>query len=215
MTDVSVVVPHYGDDRLLDQCCDALNRYSPDVELIVVDNNRRNVGFAAGCNQGFARSTGDVVVFLNNDCFVHEGWLPPLLSALAEPAVGAAGALLFYPDGRIQHAGVDLGMVDGVLTAWNVQGPAVGGPVRAVTGALMAVRRDAFVEVGGFDEGYWCGYEDVDLCLALGAAGWEVRFVPESTATHLESVSGAERWRAVRANVQRLQDKWATREVAR
>jgi GT2 family glycosyltransferase len=81
------------------------------------------------------------------------------------------------------------------------------GPVTAVTAAVMAVRRAAWDQVGGFDEGYWNGYEDVDLCLRLRAAGWSVFYEPASTLVHAESVSGPERFSAAAANIARLQ-RW-------
>lgn len=208
---VSVIIPHYGRGELLSACLSALWFNTDPFELIVVDNNEQNRGFAAGCNEGAKRSTGDLLVFLNNDTEVRAGWLPPLIETLSDPAVAIAGCKLLYPDGRVQHAGVDLYMVGDTLTASHAN-PALADSrrkVEAVTGACLAIWRDCFEEFCGFDEGFWNGYEDVDLCLKAGDRGWQVWYEPRSVVMHHESASGPERWRGVQQNVARLNDKWA------
>jgi GT2 family glycosyltransferase len=80
--------------------------------------------------------------------------------------------------------------------------------VDAVTGACLAIRRTDFEMLGGFDECYWNGYEDVDLCLTARAYGGTVVYEPASVVIHHESQSGPERWTGVAANVARLRDKW-------
>jgi GT2 family glycosyltransferase len=69
------------------------------------------------------------------------------------------------------------------------------------------IRSEAFQDVGGFDEGYWNGYEDVDLCLAMGAKGWRIVYKPASVLMHHESASGAERFAKWEANVERLETR--------
>lgn len=219
---VSVVIPHYGPEELLRACLAALWAYTqPEMEVVVVDNgtghemdadvvvrNPDNAGFAAACNQGAAVAGGDHIVFLNNDTEVQPGWLEPLVTQL-ETGAGAVGSLLLYPDGKIQHAGVDIFRdTNGVLVAENRRSRHPRGKVDAVTGACLAIRRDVFFELGGFDEGYLNGYEDVSLCLSLRRAGYRVVFEPASVVTHHESASGPERWVAVRRNVRRLQEQW-------
>jgi GT2 family glycosyltransferase len=140
-----------------------------------------------------------------------------MVALVARPQVGAVGAKLLYPSGKVQHAGVGLGIggVAGHLF-YNAGADDPGyfgrlqlvSKVSAVTGACLAIRRSDFELFGGFDEGYWNGYEDVDLCLAVRAAGGTVVYEPTSVVTHLESQSGPERWTGVAANVARLRDKW-------
>lgn len=179
--------------------------------MAVAQRNPVNVGFAAACNQGAAISTADVLVFLNNDTVCHEGWLGALLAPFADPAVGITGARLTYPSGAIQHAGVtvDFTRPHG-CEAQNIRlDLAVGDyDVAAVTGACLAIRHDLFTDVGGFDVGYWNGYEDVDLCLKAAAFGYRIRYASQAHVTHLESQSGHERWSAVTANIDRLRAKW-------
>lgn len=215
--DVSIVIPLFNRWDLTADCLAALNRAGGTFELVMVDNGStdetatqrvavrcdRNRGFAAACNMGAQYASGDVLVFLNNDTEPQRGWLPPLVAGLDQYAV--AGARLTYPDGRIQHSGVavDFTRPPGA-EAWGLHDDGPTGMRDAVTGACLAIKRDDFLALGGFDTGYWNGYEDVDLCLKAGGA-W---YVAESNVIHHESQSGPERWRAVSENVHRLRAKW-------
>lgn len=223
-------------------CLMSLAASAPDAEVVVVDNgsgeetrgllqawaagagegpggNRRlvrldaNAGFARGCNAGAGRAAGDVLVFLNNDTFVLEGWLAGLLRPLAEPDVAIAGSRLLYPDGTLQHAGV----------AFDPAGPHhvfVGLPgdfppalsdrdLQAVTGASMAVRRAWFEDAGGFDTAYTNSFEDIDLCLRARAAGLRVVYAPGSVAYHFESVSAGRVGPTDMVNYDLFRERWA------
>jgi GT2 family glycosyltransferase len=217
----SIIVAHFGSREYTDACLFALEQHTEDYELIVVDNgtgdtfeadivirNHENRGFAVACNQGVAAASYDACVLLNNDTEVRAGWLDPLLKVLEEPDVGAVGAHLVYPDGTDQHGGVRLFWDRGVLTAENIKARGVRQDMEAVTGACMLVDKQKFFHVGGFDTGFWCGYEDIDLCLALRDMSFRIVYEPASVVMHHESVSGPERWSAVRENVRRLQIKW-------
>ena len=85
--------------------------------------------------------------------------------------------------------------------------------VSVATAACLAVRIQPFRQAGCFDEGYWNGYEDVDLCLTMRSAGWRIVYEPASVLTHHESASGKERFRAVDANVERLQERWGGKAI--
>lgn len=193
----------------------------PTNPVLTVVRNDTNRGYAVACNQGARVSSRDVVVFLDNDTEVQPGWLEALLDELDHrPEVGAVGARLLYPDGTVQHAGVDLvlgpdGVLDSVHRGLGAPGDDPVVPDRCtvpvVTGALLAVRRDAFWAVGGFDDRYWNGNEDVDLCLSLGAAGWRVVYRPDSCAVHHNSAPGPERFAKVSDNRRRLHERWADR----
>ena len=202
---------------------DATSRVQANPEAgVVVVRNQKNLGFAVACNQGARAASGEVVVFCNNDVIAKPGWLPPLLAALGRPGVGVVGPKLVFPDGTLQHAGVAIlhnadgqGYLDGLPLLYHQRAdhPAANRPreLRAVTGAVMALRRQVFTGLGGFDENYWNGNEDVDLCLRAGEAGWRVWYEPASVLVHQESASGTERFRAVTANRARLTARWADR----
>jgi GT2 family glycosyltransferase len=214
---VSVIVPLFNRWDLTAQCIAALNRCGDPVELVLVDNgssdetaaqrvqvrNDRNRGFAVACNQGAQYASGDVLVFLNNDTEPQQGWLAPLVAGLDEATI--SGARLTYPSGQLQHTGVavDFSQPPG-QEAWGLTDERESGFVPAVTGACLAIRRAEFMHLGGFDDGFWNGYEDVDLCLRAGRC-W---YAAESVVVHHESQSGPERWRAVRENIYRLRAKW-------
>ncbi|MGC8463035.1 MAG: glycosyltransferase [Acidimicrobiales bacterium] len=195
----------------------------PSNPVLTVLRNDTNRGYAVACNQGARISTRDVVVFLDNDAEVQPGWLDPLLDELDRHLeVGAVGARLLCPDGTVEHAGADLVLGgDGTLTAVRRGVRSAGDDpavlvreeVPAVSSTLLAVRRDAFWAVGGFDETSPTGDEDVDVCLSLRAAGWRVVYRPDACAVHhrsapepggLTAAAGGRRW---------LHGRWADRVV--
>ena len=162
---------------------------------VVVINNKSNLGFAVAANQGALAARGEVLVFLNNDTEVHPLWSEPLLDELeSHPDTGVAGARLLYPDGTIQHAGVAISR-DRSPVHMHKQFPANHPLVMErrefpiVTAACSAVRRDEFLSLGMFDEGFDNGQEDIDLCLRYGSQGKRSIYRPESVVTHYESKS--------------------------
>jgi len=182
--------------------------------------NQANQGFAKACNQGAAAAQAELVLFLNNDTEPQPGWLEPLIHIVdSDSNVAAVGSKLLYPDGTIQHAGIltveDHPSAD-LLVAINAHQsrpsiyPLANFPltVQALTAACLLVRRSAFHETGGFDEEYWNGYEDVDLCFTLREKGWQIIYEPASTLIHHESQSGPERFRMAKQNIERLHAKW-------
>src|SRR5688500_3870107 len=169
----------------------------PEVELIA---ERSNHGFAVATNLGISRGSAPYVLALNPDAAVEEGTLQTLLELMdAEPGIGCAGAALFREDGSFDHAarrsfptplsalghfsGLGRRRDSGPLAAYRA--PEVErGPVDAVNGAFMLMRRSALEQVGLFDEGYWMYMEDLDLCKRLADGGWITFFEPAARATH-------------------------------
>lgn len=188
-----------------------------------VVRNPENLGFARACNLGAREAHAPLVLFLNNDTEAHEPWLEPLVALMdADPRVVAAGSKLLFPDGTIQHAGVmllDDQHLPDPLVARHVHHGAPGDlpdanvrrAYQALTAACLLVRRAAFLDAGGFDEGYWNGYEDVDLCLELQSRGGLLVYEPASVLTHHESKSGAQRFTGTLANIARLHERWLGR----
>lgn len=153
--------------------------------------------FARLCNAGVAAATGEVVVLLNDDVLtIDAGWLKALVGEAVRPEVGAVGALLQYADGSVQHAGIALGVFGHAGHPWRglplggCREPRVmlAGGRSAVTGACLAVRREAWVAVGGMDEAAFAvTFNDVDLCLRLAERGWRTLYQPAARLIHLES----------------------------
>ncbi|MCC6764889.1 MAG: glycosyltransferase [Deltaproteobacteria bacterium] len=237
--DCSIVLPVFNRAELTEQCLVELAAVTNGVtfEVIIVDNassdrtpelcaalggdvqiirNAENLGFAAACNQGAGAARGRYVVFLNNDTIPLDGWLPALVRELdADPAVQVVGSKLLFADGTVQHAGVVFGRelplpyhafyhAPGTLPAVNKRRE-----MQCVTGACMAVRRDAFLALGGFDENYRNGFEDVDFCLRVRAQGGRVVYQPASALYHLESQTPGRKAHD-EANGKRFLERWAS-----
>jgi GT2 family glycosyltransferase len=220
---VSVVIPT-RDGSLLERCVESVLAFTtyPNFELVVVDNSSRTLptlaylrsnddrvrvirderqfNYSAINNHAVEQTEGDVICLLNDDTEVIGGdWLTELVSHLLQPGVGAVGAKLYYDDGRIQHAGVVLG-IHGVaghshrffdrLSAGYFGRLQLAQNMSAVTAACMVVRREAWDQVGGLDEeNLAIAFNDVDFCLRLRDAGWRVVWSPYAELIHHESVS--------------------------
>ncbi|NNE43449.1 MAG: glycosyltransferase family 2 protein [Gemmatimonadetes bacterium] len=207
----------FVDNGSTDSTSEFLACLEGNVKVIVNEENR---GFSTACNQGAAAASTDLVLFLNNDIEAQPGWLEPMLRVLDEdPLVAAVGSRLLFPDGTIQHAGVVLVETEGKpspMYAIHVHYKAAAdfGPAnepyeyQVLTGACLLMHRGVFRSVGGFDTGYWNGYEDVDLCLKVGEAGWKLVYEPRSCLVHHESQSGPERFSKVSENEERLCSRW-------
>lgn len=224
----SVIVPSTGKLEFLHPCMEGiLTRTSyPDLEVLVVANENANdlpeqreyleavagapqvrvllyedrpYNFSWVNNWAAGQARGDLLCFLNDDTEVIGGdWLAAMVALAVQDGVGAVGAMLFYPDDTIQHAGVVLGA--GIIASHAYSGKPRGisgyhdralvdQDVSCVTGACMLVRRDAFLGVGGFDEALGMVFNDVDLCLRLRKSGWRIVWTPSAELYHRESVS--------------------------
>lgn len=149
-------------------------------------------------NEAARHQNQPLLVFANNDVeAVARGWDTAIRRELARPKVGVVGARLLYADRTLQHGGIVLGasegrpMHEGVGADPLEDGP-MGRyrrtrPVAAVTGAFMAVRRETFETLGGFDERLIVGYNDIDLCLRARAAGLRTLYAADLILLHHES----------------------------
>lgn len=156
--------------------------------------------FSAINNMAAGEAEGDVLGFLNNDVeAVNPEWLDEIVAQTMRPAIGCVGARLLYPDGRIQHAGIVLGV--GGLAAHPHRYADGNSPgycgwlqmvrnVSAVTGAALFLRKELYDALGGMDEEELVvAYNDVDLCLKASAAGYRNLWTPFAEFVHHESAS--------------------------
>lgn len=186
--------------------------------------------YSAINNAGAREATGDILVLLNNDVDVINGdWLTEMVSHVVRPDIGAVGAKLIYSDGRIQHAGIVLGVGEyeggpgiaghfGHFADENDEGYlgqfALTREVSAVTGACLAVRREVWMAVGGLNElSLPVAYNDVEFCLAIRARGWRILWTPFAKLYHLESASRGsektpEQHERAAAEARYMRDQW-------
>ena len=196
-----------------------------DFEVVVVDNSKHNgiesyirglrerwsnlryidwrnkpFNYSAINNVAARQCQSPLLLFLNDDTTViEEGWLEAMVELAVRPEVGAVGAKLLYPDGRIQHAGVIMGLYDNCghafkgldgSSCWYFDFSDVIRNVSAVTGACLLTRADVFWSVGGFDETHFAvAFNDVDLCLKISNAGLRVLYTPHAMLYHHEAFS--------------------------
>ncbi|MCC6312613.1 MAG: glycosyltransferase [Thermomicrobiales bacterium] len=237
----SIVIPVHNRASLTRQCLNTLlsERGVPaDIEIIVVDDGSvdltsellraygsqiqtihhdRAVGFAQACNAGAGISTGEYLVFLNNDTIPRRGWLTALIRyAERNPAAAMIGAKLLFPNNTIQHAGVVFGLdryPHHIYAGFPGDHPAtaVSRRFQAVTAACCLFRRSVWNEFGGFDTAFINGWEDVDLCLRLGERGYEIHYCAESVVYHMESASRDLMAPQERDNRFRFVERWRER----
>jgi GT2 family glycosyltransferase len=176
---------------------------------------------------GAARSArGNFLCLLNNDIeMVGSGWLDAMMRHARRPGTGAVGALLLYPDHTIQHAGVAIGVGGaaghvhrgvGLNEVGHHNLHRLSRYMSAVTAACLLLSKDAYQAVGGMDEeNFAVAFNDVDLCLKLGKAGYRNIFAADAQLIHHESKSrGNDMLPANYARFQRelhaLQERWGT-----
>ena len=215
---VSVVIPTRDRVDLLERCVGSIRDTTEgaDYEIVIVDNGSvepeteryfRSISSSRGrivrcpgpfnfsrlVNHGVAAARGDLVCLLNNDVEVLTGsWLAELRSRLADPEVGAVGAVLTWPNGMVQHGGIVLGSGFSAADAFNdcaAGDPGYGDLLRvaheasATTGACLMTRRADYERLGGFDEvAFPVLFNDVDFCLRLRSAGQRIVVTPHTCA---------------------------------
>lgn len=156
--------------------------------------NESNLGFDVANNQGAKAAKGNFLCFMNNDIIAKDKWLSPLMEVFGEEkAVGVVGPKLLHPGkGTIQHAGViehPSGLPDHVY--FNMPGDYPPANERrnifAVTGACFLTPKALFEQLGGFDEAYYNGWEDIDYCQKVHQIGMNIIYEPKSVLYHYES----------------------------
>jgi GT2 family glycosyltransferase len=246
---VTIIIPTKDRVDLLSRCVGSIVSRSTygTFDIVIVDNGSREpeshsyfdqvqhnscvsvqridepFNFSRLNNLAAARARGPLLCFLNNDTeVISADWLEELASHAAREGVGAVGAMLYYPDNTMQHAGVVLGL--GGIASHAHRGQRRGMPgnygraaltqaMSAVTAACMVLRKTTFDAVGGFDETLAVAYNDVDLCLRLGAKGFRNVWTPFAELYHFESISrgddlqGENRPRFL-AESQAMRDRW-------
>jgi GT2 family glycosyltransferase len=222
---VTIVIPTRDRADMLSRCIDSIRSVSTydAFDVLIVDNGSTQpesvsllqsvqrdprisvlrvdepFNFSRLNNLAAARARGALLCFLNNDTqVISADWLEEMASLASRPDIGAVGAMLYYTNDTVQHAGVVmwLGGIASHVHSGTPRGEA--GPfgrvaltqaMSAVTAACLMVRKAVFDEVGGFDENLAVAYNDVDFCLRLGTHGYRNVWTPFAELYHFESVS--------------------------
>jgi GT2 family glycosyltransferase len=220
---VSIIIPTMGKMELVKPCIDSLldKTTYPNYEVIILDNGRGKYpdgiqylrdkqfkvievnepfNWARLNNIGTRHADGDLYLFLNDDIEITSGdWLHHLVRQAQREDVGAVGALLYYPNGALQHTGVMLvNYGGGGIHLFHKRTPSLNiyrqlhqtvREVSANTGACLMVTRQKFEKIGGFDEELAVVGNDVDLCLRLLEQGYRNIWTPLCNLIHHESIS--------------------------
>lgn len=221
---VSILIPTRDRADLLGMCLDSLLARSSygNFEVIIIDNGSTEeatrqlfarlpaerftilrdeapFNFAALNNRAAAMARGSVLCLMNNDIeILTPDWLEEMVSFASRDGIGCVGARLWYPDGRLQHAGCILG-VGGVAGHAHKYLPRGHGgyfgralvhqSFSAVTAACLVLRREVYQQVGGMEEQLGVAFNDVDLCLKVRAAGYRNVWTPYAEMVHHESAT--------------------------
>jgi hypothetical protein len=189
------------DNASSDGSVESVAAFAPHARVL---QNRENVGFARGVNQGLAATAGPMVLIMNPDCRLAPGACDALTRELqGSDRVALVGPRILNPDGSVQgSARGDPDMFTGLFGRTTllrralphlavsqrnvVEGAAAGEHIDVdwLSGACMLARRSALDQVSGFDERYFLYWEDADLCRRLRARGYRIRYVPRATAVH-------------------------------
>ena len=217
---VSVVIPNRDSFKLISRVLFDLTHQTDyeNIEIIVIDNGTADArvlalyetmqkekipfhyrvqpmpfNFSRQTNQGIAMASGELILLLNNDVEVIERqWLREMVACFDYPETGVVGPRMLWPDGRIQQAGIIIGLKG--LASQNITGTmnrlCVRQSFTAVSGACMLVSRRCFENIGLLDEDEFAvTYNDFDFCLRAVAGGYRVVWTPFATLTHHVSLS--------------------------
>jgi GT2 family glycosyltransferase len=181
------------DNGSTDGTADAIAALPYDVNGTLL-KNPENRGFGLANNQGAKVAHGEYLCLLNNDTIPTKGWLTEMMNVmLSNSKIGIVGARLVHPGrGTLQHAGVyehDSGTPDHLYFNKPMDYPdaMVQKEVFAVTGACLLIAKDLFWRVGGFDEAFRNGFEDMDLTKKVRKLDYKVIYVPSALVYHYES----------------------------
>ncbi|MFV0352695.1 MAG: glycosyltransferase family 2 protein [Oscillospiraceae bacterium] len=225
---VSIVIPSHEHAEDLATCVHSIYAHTawPNFEVVVVENGStqqatldlykelaqkystlrveecvlpNGFNFSYLCNFGRAKAKGSLILLLNNDTEVIEAnWLEEMVSLCTQADVGAVGAMLYYPDDTVQHAGVITGLGGYAGHSHKYARRDASGymfrlacvqDVSVVTGACLMVKATAYDAVNGLDEAFSVAFNDVDFCLRLRKAGYRIVFTPYAELYHHESKS--------------------------
>jgi GT2 family glycosyltransferase len=201
----------------------ALSELIADPRVATQPHDSVPFNFSRVNNIGAAAAQGTLLCFLNDDTqVINEDWLGQLVSRVTLDGVGAAGPMLYYPSGPVQHAGALLGIGGVADHAFRNMEPAHAGyfargvleqDYSCLTAACLLVRKKTFESAGGFDTTLPAAFNDVDLCIRIRRKGWRLIWTPTARLYHHESLtfgnhSSTERNEQFRRDIELMRDRW-------
>ncbi|HEV8131071.1 MAG TPA: glycosyltransferase family 2 protein [Acidobacteriota bacterium] len=208
MKSVSVIIPNFNGRQHLGACLNSIQQQQyRSHEVILFDNGSQdqsisfvqqkfpsvrtisaatNLGFAGAINRAAHSATGEWLAFLNNDMKAAPGWIEAAMAhadrhpCIASRILNWSGDKVDFDGGSLQY----LGFADQVGVGESSRRDSAAAPILFPCGGAMFIRKDLFLESGGFDEDYFAVYEDVDLGWRLWIEGSDILFEPASTAYH-------------------------------
>ncbi len=222
---VSLIIPTRNSLRFVQRCVESILAKTsyPNFEIIIVDNHSDDpatlawfkeiaasgvrilpyphpFNYSAINNFAVKQARGEVVGLLNNDLeVIHPEWLEEMVSQAVRPGIGCVGAMLYYPNDAIQHAGVVIGLGGVAGHAFRDFPRGTEGKFNrarlvqnysAVTAACLVIRKSIYLEIGGLDENdLSVAFNDIDFCLKVRAAGYRNLWTPFAELYHHESAS--------------------------
>lgn len=249
---VTLIIPTRDRVDLLRRCIDTLRTITDyrQYEVLIINNQSNclctlqylseldkqhgvkvinydcDFNYSAMMNLGVANANGSIIGLINNDIeFMHASWLSEMVRQVSRPDIGCVGAKLYYPDGRIQHAGVVLG-IGGVAGHSHkyYAGHHHGYHSRlslvqnysAVTGAVLLVRKSIYLAVEGFESRLAVAFNDVDFCLKVREAGYRNLWTPFAEMIHHESLSrgsddSPDKKNRFKYEVEYMREKWGNK----
>lgn len=216
-----VVIDNSSDDRV-QSFTRSIESGASRLRIRYIDWRRQAFNYSEINNVAARQCSSPLLLFLNDDTSViNPNWLESMVEMAIRPEVGAVGAKLLYPNGRIQHAGIAVGI--GGTAAHSFRGmednhqqycnlPDVIRNVSAVTGACLMIRAGVFWEVGGFDaDKLPVDFNDLDLCLKVGSRGYRVLYTPHAVLYHHESLTrSGDNLQPDLVYVAEIRSRWAT-----
>lgn len=247
---ISILIPNKDHIDDLKKCLDSVKEKSTytNWEIIVIENNSTEertfeyyrqiqldprfkvvtwsgeFNYSAINNYGVQYAKGDYILLLNNDIeVITPDWLEQMLMFAQRADVGAVGAMLYYPDNTIQHAGVIVGLggVAGHSHKYTPKGDpgymnrlTIAQNYSCVTAACLLTSRKVWEAVGGLDENFKVAFNDVDLCMRIRKAGYLIAWTPYAEMYHHESKSRGgedtpEKQKRFEGEIQRFRTRWA------
>lgn len=239
---ISIIMLTHNKLEYTQQCISALKKTTKNFELIIIDNastdgtidylkelskndniivkfNKKNKGFASGCNMGVSMAKTKWICLLNNDTVPLPFWLANMKSAFTD-RVEIVGAKLLFPDQTIQHCGVFFGQnlvpyhrlyryPSEILEANILE------EVPCITAAAMLTHKDIWNEVGGMDESFTIrNFEDIDFNLKVRERGYKVIYQPQAALIHFEQATHKLNEQAYNHNLELLITRWSNKLAA-